>query len=657
MKKRMISFVMVLILAFSYSNASAKVRYMPDVTAEMSKATYWSGKMPKPEKQLADWKTIEGINQAIADDSAVTYITDLKKWDKTTFNGEAMAASLTRAAEEDFKYFYSQDCKYDDAGTAYSSYEAIREAYFKQMIDNCADPDATSEMPVRFAICTTRTCVLSAPTLKPIWDSASDPDFDYLYQTMVRVNEPVVLQAKSADGRFYHVTTSCVSGWIDINDVAICKDKAEWLEAWDFDPSETLVVYDDKIYTETSNYAPEVSNVKLPMGTCLKLAADEETQGLINNRSANNNHVVWLPIRKEDGSYDKKLCLIGENRKVSEGFLPLTSANIAMVALNQLGDAYGWGGMMGSDDCSGYVRDVYKCFGLELARNTTWQADQPVKKYSLEKLSDEEKTEIIKRLPVGAILLFRGHEMMYLGCENDKLYVISSVSSAVVPPDTKVSRLRGTIINTLDIRRGNGNTWLTDLHTAEIPYMPLGSLKNIADDNISVKGLQSYTYNKKAHIPNIVIHDLAGTLSPDKDYTVSFANTVNAGQASVIIKGKGDYAGTLIKKYTINKGANSFSAKAKTASIKYNIIKKKGRILPRTKLIKITNKGQGKLTYQLVKVSGNKKYFKLNSKTGKLKIKKGLKKGKYKVRVRIHAAGDSNYQSLNKIVISTIKIK
>ena len=102
MKKRMISFVMVLILAFSYSNASAKVRYMPDVTAEMSKATYWSGKMPKPEKQLADWKTIEGINQAIADDSAVTYITDLKKWDKTTFNGEAMAASLTRAAEEDF---------------------------------------------------------------------------------------------------------------------------------------------------------------------------------------------------------------------------------------------------------------------------------------------------------------------------------------------------------------------------------------------------------------------------------------------------------------------------------------------------------------------------------------------------------------------------
>ena len=656
MRKKLIAIMMMAALVFSCSNANAKVRYMPDVTAAMSKATYWSGKMPKPEKQLADWSTIEGINQAIANDPA-TYITDFKKWNKTTFNGISMAASLKNSADEELEDFYGKGVIYDNTGKSYSSYQEIKDAYFQPMIDNCVDPNATSEMPVQFAICTTRTCVLSVPTKKPLWDSASDPDFDYLYQTMVRVNEPVVLQAKSADGQFYHVTTSCVTGWIDVDDVAICKDKAEWLEAWNFDPSETLVVYDDKIYTETSNFAPEVSNVKLPMGTCLKLASEDEINGRINNRSAHNNHVVWLPIRTSEGSYDKKLCLIGENRKVSEGFLPVTSANIAMVALNQLGDAYGWGGMLGSDDCSGYVRDVYKCFGLELARNTNWQALQPVKKYSLKNLSDQEKTEIIKRLPVGSILIFSGHEMIYLGCDNDKLYVISSVSSAAVPPDTSVSRLRGAIINTLDIRRRSGNTWLTDLHTAEIPYMPLGSLKNIADDNISVAGLKNYTYDKKAHKPNIIIHDLAGTLVPNTDYTISYKNNVKAGKASVIISGKGDYTGTNTKTFTISKAANTFSVKGKTVALKYTALKKKPQDLTWKKTIKRVRKGQGKITYKLLKVSKNKKYFKLNTKTGKLTIKKGLKKGKYKVIIQVSAKGNANYKPVKKRVNVQIKVK
>ena len=656
MKHKIPAILMTLFLLFGYSNTNAKVLYMPDVTPEMSKASYWSDKMPKPDQKLADLAEVQAINQAIAGDPE-TYITDFTKWDQTTFDGQAQALSLKKSAEDDAEYFYSVGCVYDDKGNEYSSYEAIKEAYFQEMIDNCVDPAATSEMPVQFAICTKRTCVLSLPTDKPLWDSATDPDFDYLYQTMVRVNEPVILKAKSADGKFYHVTTSCVTGWIDINDVAICKDKAEWLEAWNFDPADTLVIYDDKIYTETSNYAPEVSNVKLPMGTCLKLASDEEIQERINNRSAHNNHVVWLPIRKEDGSYDKKLCLIGENRKVNEGFLPLTSANIAMVALNQLGDAYGWGGMMGSDDCSGYVRDVYKCFGLELARNTSWQAVQPVKKYALTGLSDEKKAELIRRLPIGSILIFSGHEMMYLGTVDNKLYVISSVSSAALRSGDKVSRLRGAIINTLDVARRNGYTWLQELHTAEIPYMPLGSLKRMDDANISVEGLGSYIYNKKAHSPRVTVHDLAGTLVPEEEYTVSYSNNKNAGSASVIIRGKGDYTGTTTRTFTIKKAANTLKVKAKKVALDGKTLNKKAQILTLSKLLKVLKKGQGKRTYKLLKVTGDSRYFKMSAKTGKMKIAKGLKKGKYKVKIQVRAKGNSNYKASKKNLVSTIIVK
>ena len=36
-----------------------------------------------------------------------------------------------------------------------------------------------------------------------------------------------------------------------------------------------------------------------------------------------------------------------------------TKANIAKVTFSALGNIYGWGGSLNSDDCSGYMRNVY----------------------------------------------------------------------------------------------------------------------------------------------------------------------------------------------------------------------------------------------------------------------------------------------------------
>ena len=73
------------------------------------------------------------------------------------------------------------------------------------------------------------------------------------------------------------------------------------------------------------------------------------------------------------------------------GFLPFTKANISKVAFSALGNTYGWGGSLNSDDCSGYMRNVYKCFGMELARNTTWQSSMPMAKVDMQYMSKEEK--------------------------------------------------------------------------------------------------------------------------------------------------------------------------------------------------------------------------------------------------------------------------
>ena len=57
---------------------------------------------------------------------------------------------------------------------------------------------------------------------------------------------------------------------------------------------------------------------------------------------------------------------------------------------------------------------------------------------------------------------------------------------------------------------------------------------------------------------------------------------------------------------------------------------------------------QGKVTYKLTGVKRGKskkykKYFKINATTGKVTIKKRLKKGTYKVTCRVTASGDSSH--------------
>lgn len=464
------------------TTALAGVPRMPNVTEEMSSASHWSQAERTPDAVLATPEEIAQTNRACLDAGATTCMNDLENWPETEYDGIAYGKALRQAAAADAEYFCSVWARYytdGDGITSFLSTEDAMSLLYGPMIENTDNLQATENEPIRYALGVNRTCVLSFPSTAPLWDDSTDPDFDYQYQTMLRINEPVIIKGTSNDGRFSHVITSCTQGWVSNDDIAVCADREEWLSAWktDAEGSDVLVVYDDKIRTETSYYAPEMSNRLLPMGTCLKLAAEEHWGNIRQdiNRSGHNCHVVWMPNRADDGSYEPRLALVSENKKVSEGYLPLTASNISMVAMNQLGDCYGWGGMLDSDDCSGYVRDIYRCFGYDLPRNTTWQEAMPVKTYWLGGLpsdgglSAEKKREIISKLPLGSILIFNGHEMLYLGEEGDGQYVISSISNAFVGGN-KV-RVRGCVINTLeDITRTDGNTWLDHLTSAKVPF-------------------------------------------------------------------------------------------------------------------------------------------------------------------------------------------
>ena len=455
---------------------ASSVRYMPYVTGAMSRAAYWSDKVEDPKKLLAGREEIAHLNRSILEKSAD--MTDMAAWSETGYDLKKMAGKLVSRAVYDAEWLKKAGAIYDPDGT---------EADYDALIELCVDPNALISVPdgeepaavsagtgeYKFAVCTTRTSLTIYPSKQPLLDDPADIDFDYNYLTQVKVNEPLILRTRSRtlpDGSWYYSAIStCGEGWVPADCVAICKDKDEWLGAWHHPADQMLVILDGMMRTEGSNTQPETSNRWLSMGTRLQLADEEEVKGLIGGRSAYNNYVVWMPVRKPDGTYEKKLSLISGNRKVSAGVPDLTAENLLDVAFNALGDVYGWGSMLGADDCSGYIRDVYSCFGLDMPRSAN-RNNGAMKNFVLRDMSDEEKISFIKTLPPGTSLMISGHEMMYLGHEGDRMYVISPVCDLRLPGDSENTRVLGTVINTLDICREDDQTWLHHLYEAMIPF-------------------------------------------------------------------------------------------------------------------------------------------------------------------------------------------
>ncbi|MCR5135501.1 MAG: C40 family peptidase [Oscillospiraceae bacterium] len=440
----------------------AEVGRLPDVSAEMCEAAYWTGGQDSTDL-LAGPDEIEALNQRILDTPACM-MTDMHSA-PDRFDAQAFYRSLWASVLGDASGMM-RSAYYDSEGLLVSG------GMMHRILDNIGGEGASEDEELRFGICVRRSDLMWLPGDVFATDEPGDLNYNWYQLSGVRVNEPLLVKAVSEDGAYYYCDTDCCSGWLPAADVAICADRDEWLEAWDIPGDSAVVVTEGKIYLENTNVNPDSSDVMLTMGTVLRRIPDEEYDPLVTGRSSVHNYPVWLPVRQEDGSYGRVMALISQNRRVSEGYLPLTAGNILDTAFTMLGDTYGWGGMLHSADCSAYVRDIYRCFGLNLPRNTTWQSAMPVYRFDVTGMRPEEKEAVLDLLPPGAVLYFSGHEMLYLGHEDGEYYVVSAVSTVRDYESTDRLRIRSVAINTLSTKRMNGRTWLESLNTMLLPYLP-----------------------------------------------------------------------------------------------------------------------------------------------------------------------------------------
>lgn len=320
-------------------------------------------------------------------------------------------------------------------------------------------------MPYKFGFAVNRTVMKAYPYEDYLSDDPNDPEWDDLVSSAILVNEPLVIMFTTADGKFTMVHSQCCSGWTPTEDIAVCESKEEWESLRR--PDDFIVVTGEKVYLEPSA-DKDLDEKMLPMGTILPLS-DADDNDVISYRLPWNNYAVKIPARGKDGNFYQKDALIPANRDVNVGFLPYTTSNVVTQAFKFLGNRYGWGGMMNSQDCSAFAREVYKCFGFELPRNTTWQSAMPADVTVMSEMANEEKTALLDTLPAGTILIFPGHEMLYLG-ENDGLYYTINNVCSLVPQDQPgvIVYPKSVVVNDLSTLRGNGSTWLDNLSYAVV---------------------------------------------------------------------------------------------------------------------------------------------------------------------------------------------
>lgn len=89
--------------------------------------------------------------------------------------------------------------------------------------------------------------------------------------------------------------------------------------------------------------------------------------------------------------------------------------------------------------------------------------------------------------------------------------------------------------------------------------------------------------------------------------------------------------------------------KLKVKKVKASALRRKSKVV---KAVKVSG-AKGKVTY--VKAGGSKK-LKVNKKTGKVTIKKGTRKGRYKVKIKVKAAAKERYLACTKTVKVTVRV-
>jgi hypothetical protein len=237
----------------------------------------------------------------------------------------------------------------------------------------------------RFAVIKKRAFLRTLPTDIKILDFRLLEYFNRNIETITHINELVRILNVSLNGKWYFIASKYSFGWIKSENL----QKVENTEKYFGKMKKFCVILNDN-----------VTEHNLKLGDILPVA---------------NNKIV-LPDNGQISlrSLDKK--------DYSIGFLPFTKKNILKLVFNLIKSPYGWGGLGNRRDCSLFIMDIFRCFGINLPRNS-WKQSEVLLGFRIAGAKNKDEFIVKNGAPLTSIIYKKGHVMLYMGSVNGKTYI------------------------------------------------------------------------------------------------------------------------------------------------------------------------------------------------------------------------------------------
>ena len=340
----------------------------------------------------------------------------------------------------------------------------VTQAYLDSLIENANIDGVDPAMPLRYGWSVHRASLRALPTNDFLGETEDDLFYDRMVSSDCLPYMPAIIIHESKDGKWYFAWFYEGGGWIEKENIALCPSRGDWIARQQ--EESFLTVTGREIRLNVDRACNAISGLLLPMGTKIPLLTKKDAPESFSGRESYYSYVVKLPIRGENGMIEDVTAMIPMSDDVHVGYLPYTTANVLKQFFKRLGDRYGWGGLDYSNDCSGVVRETYRCFGFEFSRTSSTQSMQKIGKVlDVTEATPEEKLAILSETIPGSPLIFPGHVMVYLGMKDGVPYVINSVGSFArenMEVGTVMS-VNGVSVNSLMVHRRNGTTWLENI--------------------------------------------------------------------------------------------------------------------------------------------------------------------------------------------------
>lgn len=388
---------------------------------------FWIGRSEHKRRTVLDWNAIAAQNEK------------LLRSDPSVHDVEALPATLPAPRVREWVTKMSERpnvALYDE------QHQEIPSQTLDDLVSNANAEAVPETQSTRFGLVVRRSDLRTFPTRLRAFRSAGDNDIDRFQENALFAGTPLAAVHESRDGKWWFVVSPLYAAWIDKADVALGTKQ----QVFDYTRREPyLVVTGRAAKTVFTPEQPAASELQLEMGQRVPLLSDWPANREVNGQHPYAAHVIELPVRGADGSLGFTPALLPKTADVAGDYLPLTRETLIRQSFKFLGERYGWGHSYNARDCSGFVSEIYRSFGVQLPRNTRDQSVSPALNRIAFTADDGlgRRLEVLRQLQVGDLVYIPGHVMMVIGHDRGMPYVIHDTTGITYRDSNgKVTRVR-----------------------------------------------------------------------------------------------------------------------------------------------------------------------------------------------------------------------